>query len=95
MSFGTWWRTEWILCFAAAWPAFFKESWDMKMKKTVDPLFDGHPEFNLHDLSVVDKLRYMSMQIELRHYIRTHVRKVSSSQPETKRGGKAAARSAE
>lgn len=52
------------------------------MKKTVDPLFDGHPEFLLRNLSVVDKLRYMSMQIELHHYIRTHVQKVSSSQDE-------------
>jgi len=53
------------------------------MNKTVDSDFDGHLEFRLRDLSTVDKLRYMSMQIELHHYIRTHVHK---SSPEKQTG---------
>ena len=47
------------------------------MTKPVHPDFDGHLEFRLRDLPPVEKLRYMSMQIELHHYIRTHVRKSS------------------
>ncbi len=55
------------------------------MNKTIGSDFDGHLEFRLRDLSTVDKLRYMSMQIELHHYIRTHVHK---STPEKRDGAR-------
>lgn len=44
-------------------------------QKPVDPMFDGHRELELSKLSTVEKLRYMSMQIELLHYVRTKVRR--------------------
>ena len=48
-----------------------------------DPRFDGHREFDLKSLSTKDKLLYMSLQIELRHYIRTHVRRVDDPRRDT------------
>ena len=49
----------------------------MTEQQKPDPMFDGHLEFDFSKLSTIDKLRYMSMQIELHHYIRTKVRRVS------------------
>lgn len=53
-----------------------------------DPRFDGHRDFELSSLSTVDKLLYMSMQIELRHYIRTHIRRVDESRPDSSAPGR-------
>lgn len=49
-----------------------------------DPRFDGHRDFDLKSLSTKDKLLYMSLQIELRHYIRTHVRRVDEPRPDSR-----------
>jgi len=48
----------------------------MRNRKKPDPMFDGHRVFDLAQLSTVDKLRYLSMQIELRHYVRSRVRRI-------------------
>ncbi|MDY0297839.1 MAG: hypothetical protein RB296_11025 [Acidobacteriota bacterium] len=48
-----------------------------------DPRFDGHREFDLKFLSTKDKLLYISLQIELRHYIRTRVRRVDDPRPDS------------
>ncbi len=51
-------------------------------KRKVDPAFDGHLEKDLTRMSAKEKLLYLSEQIELRHFIKKNVRKVSSQDKE-------------
>lgn len=48
----------------------------MKNNKTVHPDFDGHLEKPLKEMTPKEKLLYLSLQIELRHQVRTRVKKV-------------------
>lgn len=44
--------------------------------KEPDPNFDGHLEMDVKKMNPKEKLLYMSRQIQLRHFIKTKVRKV-------------------
>jgi len=46
-------------------------------RKKIDPAFDGHLEYPLSKMNPKEKLLYLSMQIELRHFIKHNVRKIS------------------
>ncbi len=41
-----------------------------------DPLFDGHLEKDVTKMAPKEKLLYLSMQIQLRHFIEARVKKV-------------------
>ena len=45
------------------------------MKKKIDPLFDGHLEKRLKDMTPEEKLLYLSRQIHLRNCIKKFVKK--------------------
>lgn len=49
-------------------------------EKTPDPLFDGHLEMDITKMAPKEKLLYLSRQIQLRHFIKTKVKKVSKHQ---------------
>jgi len=49
---------------------------DTKNKK-VDPCFDGHLIMDVRKMPPEEKLMYLSRQIQLRYFIKKHVKKVS------------------
>lgn len=51
----------------------------MRKEKKTDPLFDGHLEKDLSKMNVKEKLLYISHQIQLKHYIKNKVKKISST----------------
>jgi len=42
----------------------------------IHPDFDGHLEKPLKDMTPKEKLLYLSMQIELRHFIKNNVKRI-------------------
>ncbi|MCK4761298.1 MAG: hypothetical protein KAW12_03800 [Candidatus Aminicenantes bacterium] len=50
-----------------------------KKNTKTDPLFDGHLEKDVTKMSPKEKLLYLSRQIQLRRFIETKVRKISTS----------------
>lgn len=47
-----------------------------KKSTETDPLFDGHLEKDVTKMSPKEKLLYLSLQIQFRHFIKTKVKKV-------------------
>lgn len=45
-------------------------------EKKPDPFFDGHLEMDIAKMAPKEKLLYLSRQIQLRHFIKTKVKKV-------------------
>jgi hypothetical protein len=48
----------------------------LRRKKAIDPFFDGHLEKDIRTMTAKEKLLYLSRQIELRHFIKDHVKRV-------------------
>lgn len=47
-----------------------------KNKKIIHPDFDGHQEKTLKEMDPIDKLLYLSMQIQFRYEVRNKVKRV-------------------